>query len=178
MEFVIVSSLQGFVTFGGIAAPNIRMSANRESAAIFAFSGPPRRKLRLTPFLPGLLAAMLVPALCAQTPTMGRVRTGRTRQPQTGISDLETPAATFHGTVRSISKQEIVLDLPEDQSVAFHISRKTKFVKEAKPIKPTEIAAGAPVTIDGKRDARGNTEAVTVTVDTKPAARPDPAKPS
>src|SRR5215471_9675468 len=92
-------------------------------------------------------------------PASGQSRRGRQRQPQTGISDLETPVATFQGTVRSINKKEIVVDMPEDQSIAFHISHKTKFVKDTKPIKPAAIAAGVPVTVEGKRDALGNTEA-------------------
>jgi hypothetical protein len=119
-----------------------------------------------------LVAALCVPALC-------QVRRGRQqRQPQTGISDLETPVATFQGKVKTISKQEIVLEMPEDQSVAFHISHKTKFVKDAKPIKPNAITAGATVMVEGKRDVRGNTEAVTVTLDPKPAPKPAPPNPS
>jgi hypothetical protein len=127
-----------------------------------------------------LLAAVLIPALYAQVPSTGRqTRPARQRQqPQNKTSDLETPAATFHGTVRSISKKEIVLDLPEDQSIAFHISHKTKFLKDEKPVKPSAIAAGTVVTLDGKRDLLGNVEAVTVSVDTKPAAKPGPPKPS
>src|ERR1041384_4626349 len=127
-----------------------------------------------------VLAAVLVPILCAQLPPTARQtrQTRQRQQPQNKTSDLETPAATFHGTVRSISKKEIVLDLPEDQSVAFHISHKTKFLKDAKAIKTAAIAAGAPVTIDGKRDLLGNVEAVTVTVDTKPPAKPETPNPS
>ena len=127
-----------------------------------------------------LLAVVLIPVLCAQTPSTGRQsKPGKARQQsQNKVSDLETPVATFHGTVRSINKKEIVLDMPEDQSIAFHISHKTKFVKDEKPIKPAAVAAGALVTVDGKRDLLGNVEAVTVTVDTKPPAKAAPPNPS
>ena len=128
-----------------------------------------------------LLALALLPLLCAQTPTQGRQgRQGRQRQqPQNKVSDLETPVATFHGTLKSISKKEVVLELPEDQSIAFHISHKTKFLKDGKPVKSSAIAAGAPVTVDGKRDLLGNVEAVTVTVDSskKPPADSKPPEP-
>jgi hypothetical protein len=126
-----------------------------------------------------LLAAVLIPVLCAQAPsTRPQSRQGRTRQQMPNkVSDLETPVATFHGTLKSVSKKEIVLALPEDQSIAFHISHKTKFVKDGKPIKPTAVAAGAPVTVEGKRDLLGNVEAVAVTVDTKPAVKSDPQNP-
>jgi hypothetical protein len=127
-----------------------------------------------------LLTAVLIPLLCAQTPSTGRqTRQSRGRQqPQNKVSDLETPVATFQGTVRSISKKEIVVDMPEEQSIAFHISHKTKFVKDAKPVKPATIATGARVTVDGKRDLLGNVEAVSVTVDTKPPAKPAAPDPS
>jgi hypothetical protein len=133
----------------------------------------------------GLLILSFVALLCA--PAWAQSRRGRTRSPQTGISDLETPVATFQGKVRSISKKEIVLDMPEDQSIAFHISHKTKFVKDDKPIKAAAISAGATVMVEGKRDALGNTDAVSVTLDPKPpkpapapnpTAPPPPANPS
>jgi len=97
----------------------------------------------------------------------------RSRPQQGGISPLETPVATFHGTLKSVSKKELVLALPEDQAVTFYISKKTKFLKDSKPIKASEIADGAPLSVDGKRDARGNTEAVTVAVETN-AKPPQP----
>jgi hypothetical protein len=127
-----------------------------------------------------VLALLLIPMLCAQTPSTSRQpKQGRGRQqPQNRVSELETPVATFQGTVRSISKKEIVVDMPEDQSIAFHISHKTKFIKDDKPVKPAAIVAGTLVTVDGKRDLLGNVEAVTVTVNTKPAAKPEPPKPS
>jgi hypothetical protein len=131
-----------------------------------------------------LLACALVSLLGAQTPVPGQqsrqTRQGRRGQPQTGISDLETPVATFHGTLRSINKKEVVLDMPEDQTIAFHISHKTKFVRDAKAIKPSAIPAGAPVTVDGKRDLLGNVEAVTVTVDSskKPPEGSKPPEPA
>jgi hypothetical protein len=123
-------------------------------------------------------AAILIPMLFAQTPSTGqRTRQPRNRQqPQNKVSDLETPVATFQGSVRSISKKEIVVDMPEDQSIAFHISHKTKFVKDAKPVKPATIVAGMKVMVDGKRDLLGNVEAVTVTLDPKPQPKPE-AKP-
>jgi hypothetical protein len=129
-------------------------------------------------------AFALAALVCAQTPMPNQGQSRQTRQgrrgtPQTGISPLETPVATFHGTVRSITKKEIVVDMAEEQSIAFHISHKTKFVKEEKAVRPTTIAAGASVTVDGKRDLLGNVDAVTVTVDSskKPPEAAKPAEP-
>jgi hypothetical protein len=127
-----------------------------------------------------LLALALASLLSGQTQPPGRQSRQSKKQPQNKISDLETPVATFQGTLRSIGKKEIVLDLPEDQSIAFHVSHKTKFVKDAKAIKPSTIAAGTPLTVEGKRDLLGNVEAVTVTVDSnkKPPQGAKPPEPS
>jgi len=123
-----------------------------------------------------LLALVLASLLGGQTQSPGRQSRQSKKQPQNKISDLETPVATFQGKLRSISKKEIVLDLPEDQSIAFHISHKTKFVKETKAIKPSTIAEGTPLTVEGKRDLLGNVEAVTVSVDSNKKP-PQDAKP-
>ncbi len=119
-----------------------------------------------------LFIVAIAAALGAQTPQTGRG--GKKGQPQNKVSPLETPVATFHGTLRSLSKKEVVLEVGEEQSIAFHISSKTKFFRDAKPIKPAAIAQGASVTVEGKRDLLGNVDAVTVTVDTKPAPKPAP----
>jgi len=119
------------------------------------------------------IAVAVAVVVSAQMPSGAR-RGRQGKQGQTGISPLETPPATFHGTLRSATKKEIVLALPEEQSVAFHISHKTKFLKDGKAIKPTAIPEGTTLTVEGKRDLMGNVEAVSVTVD-PPAKSPPPA---
>ncbi len=83
---------------------------------------------------------------------------------------METPVATFHGTLKSLSKKELVLAMPEDQAITFYVSHKTKYLKDSKPIKAADIKSGAPLSVDGRRDALGNTEAVTVTVESSAKA--------
>ena len=100
-----------------------------------------------------IVLALLAATLCAQR-----------RSPQNKISDLETPVATFQGKLKSLTKKEIVLDVGEDQSITFHISGKTKFLKGGKPVKPSAIPPGAAVTVEGKRDLMGNVDAVSVTL--------------
>src|SRR5579863_1967544 len=96
-----------------------------------------------------VLAILVLSMVCMAQTTTGRRRSTK----QAGISPLETPAATFHGTLTSVTKKELVLGVGEDQAITFYISHKTKFLKVSKAIKPTEIASGALLTIDGKRDA-------------------------
>lgn len=118
-----------------------------------------------------VVAIVLAAQLGAQAPA------GKRSRPQQHVSPLETPVATFHGTLTSASKKEVILALPNDQSITFHVSHKTKFLKDSKPVKPEALPAGAAVTIEGKRDLLGNVEAVSVTLDspakTPPANAPE-----
>lgn len=116
-----------------------------------------------------LLILLLGAAVWAQAPPAAQRRGKQTQRTANKVSELETPVATFHGTLKSVTKKEIILELPEEQSIAFHISHKTKFLQDSKPIKPAAIKVGAPLTLEGKRDLLGNVEAVTVTVDSNGA---------
>jgi hypothetical protein len=51
---------------------------------------------------------------------------------------------------------------------------KTKFIKDSKPVKPSDIEAGTSLTIDAVEDMDLSIVAVTVTVDTP--AKKQPAK--
>ena len=106
--------------------------------------------------------------LSAQAPVQTRSRRSGTQQ--SGVSPLETPVATFHGTLKSVSKKELVLEVQNEHEVAFAISHKTKFLKEKKSIKAADIPSGAVLSVDGKRDILGNTEAVVVRLE--PDAKP------
>ena len=109
---------------------------------------------------------MVIPgAVGAQQPRGRR----QERKQQTRISDLETPVATFRGTLKSIDKKDVILTLTEkDQEVTFHRSRKTKFLKDGKEIKPATITPGTTVSVEAKRDALGNIDAVNVIVEAQP----------
>lgn len=109
------------------------------------------------------MRTFVVLVLCA---ALLGAQTRRPQRPQSRVSQLETPVATFHGKLQSLSKKDIVLEIGEDQTIDFHISHKTRFLKDGKPIKPAAIPAGAALTVEGKRDLLGNVDAVTVTVDT------------
>ena len=75
------------------------------------------------------------------------------------------PAVTFHGTLKAISKKELLIELDasgqtqeqsqeqaEEQSLTFRISRKTKFLRNDQEIKPSDIPLGAHLTLDATRD--------------------------
>jgi hypothetical protein len=88
----------------------------------------------------------------------------------TGAYNL--PAVTFHGTVKQISGKEIVIVSDEQQEITIHRTRKTKFLKSDKEIKPSDIPEGAAVTLDVTKAPDLSLLAVNVFVDApKPAQK-------
>jgi hypothetical protein len=68
------------------------------------------------------------------------------------------PAVTFNGTVKTLTKKELTVDLDpadagaEPQSLTFRLSKKTKFLKADQPIKPSDIEVGMHISLDATRD--------------------------
>ncbi len=90
---------------------------------------------------PWLLAAQYYPVPYPSRPRI----VGNTRSTG-GVN--QQPAVTFHGTLKQISNKEIVIETDEQQEVSIHRSRKTRFLKEDKEVKPAEVAPGTVVTLD------------------------------
>ena len=80
------------------------------------------------------------------------------------------PAVTFHGTLKAMTKKELVVDLDatepaeEKQSLTFRFSKKTKFLKDDKEIKPADVAVGTHITLEATRDGDLKLSALDVTV--------------
>ena len=78
------------------------------------------------------------------------------------------PAVTFNGTVKTIAKKELTVDLDpadpgaERQSLTFRLSKKTKFLKGDRPIKPSDIEVGVHISLDATRDGDQKLSALTV----------------
>jgi hypothetical protein len=47
-----------------------------------------------------------------------------------------------------MDNQEIVLQLEGDQTVSIRRTRKTKFLRDGKEVKPSDIAVGTPLEVD------------------------------
>ena len=68
------------------------------------------------------------------------------------------PAVTFNGTVKTLTKKELIVDLdPTDpgadrQSLTFRLSKKTKFLKDDQPVEPSDIEVGTHISLDATRD--------------------------
>jgi hypothetical protein len=112
-----------------------------------------------------LLALWLAPRLPAQySRRRGPVAATATSGPYNG------PAVTFNGTVKAIAKKELTVDLDpadpdaERQSLTFRLSKKTKFLKDDKEIKASDLEAGMHVSLDATRDGDQKLSALNVIV--------------
>ena len=106
------------------------------------------------------VAALLTPALIFGQGTYGR----RTRG-TAGPSIYDVPAVTFQGSVKTITKKEVRIDLEtEQQSMTFRITRKTHFLKDGKEIKPTDVAVGTLLAVDATREPDQKFSALNVIV--------------
>lgn len=81
------------------------------------------------------------------------------------------PAVTFNGTVKALTKKQIIIDLDSaEESLTLRRSGKTKFFKDDQEIKAADIAVGTHVTLDATRDGDQKLSALKVMV--VPAAAP------
>jgi hypothetical protein len=100
-------------------------------------------------------------------------RSRRSRSPGSsgsGIPDGATPPVSIRGVLRSINKKDIVIDTGDDQIVTFKRTKKTKFLKGAKEIKPEDFPEGAKLFVEASRAMNGDLDAVNVFLGEPPGA--------
>lgn len=121
--------------------------------------------MRRIAILPVLLALLLPARLPAQySRRRGPVAATASSGPYNG------PAVTFNGTVKALTKKELVVDLDpadpdaERQTLTFRLSKKTRFLKDDRPIQPSDIEAGTHITLDATRDGDLKLSALNVMV--------------
>ncbi len=131
--------------------------------------------MRYIAMFPVLLALLLPARLPAQY--------SRRRGPASATSNsgpYNGPAVTFNGTVKALTKKELTVDLDptdpgaERQSLTFRLSKKTKFLKDDQPVKPSDIEVGTHIALDATRDGDLKLSALNVMVAPlgKPAGKP------
>jgi hypothetical protein len=115
-----------------------------------------------------ILAAVLAILLPMRLPAQYTRRRPATATATSG--PYSGPAVTFNGTLKTLTKKEMVVDLDpgdadaERQSLTFRFSKKTKFMKGDQAIKPGDIAVGTHVSLDATRDGDLKLSAVNVYV--------------
>ena len=97
-------------------------------------------------------------------------RTGGATAPMQGLN------GTFHGTVKQLTKKELVITNSEDQDVVIRVSRKTRYLKEGKEIKPAAIEQGTLVSVDASEDIDAKPTAAIITVETLNKEKPSSEK--
>ena len=116
-----------------------------------------------------VLVFLVFTALAAST--AGWAQYGRRRGPVAATANsgpYNGPAVTFQGTLKALTKKEMVVDLDtkeptdERQTLTFRLSKKTKFLKEDKEIKAADIAAGTHLSIEATRDGDQKLSALNV----------------
>ncbi len=81
-------------------------------------------------------------------------------------------AATFKGTAGAIRKGKLELEVDNENTMVFQLSRKTKYFDGDKAAKAADVLPGVRLTVDGRRAADGVLEAVTVRIEReKPRSR-------
>ena len=107
----------------------------------------------------------------------GQTRNSRERRsaaprPDPNAASTKTLAGTFHGTLKDLTSKEIVIQNEEDQTVSIRRNRKTKFLRDEREIKASEIAMGTPVTVEAAQDIDLKPMAIMVTADSTPKKTP------
>lgn len=77
-------------------------------------------------------------------------------------------AGSFHGKLKELTEKEIMIVNDDDQMISVRRSRKTKFLKDGKAIKPGDIDLETPVTVDASEESDLKLTALSVTVDSPP----------
>jgi len=104
---------------------------------------------------------------------------GRGRIPSTsGATAPNVPLATFTGAVQNIDKKKLTLQESDSKTLQFVCSRKTQYYDGDKKIKPSDIKPGDQVTVETKRFADGEMEAINVHIERQKAPKAEAPKQS
>ena len=102
--------------------------------------------------------------LLAILPAVILAQSGRTRRHGSSGQDIggASPEVSIPGSLRSISKKDIVIDTGDDQILTFKRTKKTRFLKGAKEIRTVDFPDHAEVSVEAVRAMNGDLEAVSV----------------
>jgi hypothetical protein len=113
------------------------------------------------------LALLFSCGLSAQYVRRGTIPTGKVHDATGGM------VVTFHGKLTEFSKKDFTISTEDQPAFVIEKSRKTKFLRDGKPIKFEEIPVGADLTVDVVKDPDLHPIAVSVMVD-PPGPKPAP----
>jgi hypothetical protein len=130
---------------------------------------------RSRPILRWTLALTLSAGMLAvgqgRRPGRGESSPGAGRQSKT--QQQNSPAGllpTFAGTIHGVDSKLLTLDVPGENLLEFHCSKKTRYWDGAKKLKSADFKPGTLVAVEARRFPDGSLDAVNVRID-----RPKPA---
>jgi hypothetical protein len=111
-----------------------------------------RRRIQIWCLLLGIVPALVF------------AQSGRTRRRGSSGQDISgaSPEVNIHGSLRSISRKDIVIDTGDDRILTFKRTRKTRFFKGTKEIRTEDFPDNAQVSVEAVRAVNGDLEAVSV----------------
>lgn len=115
-----------------------------------------------------LAIAIVLPAVSLSQNGYPRTRRSGSSKANPAPSSERVPNPTFEGTLKMLTKKEILIQLQSEQTLSIRRDRKTRFVENDKEIKPDNIAVGTPLAIDVKEDLDLKPLAVRVVVNPPP----------
>ncbi|HLJ15514.1 MAG TPA: hypothetical protein VKV15_13520 [Bryobacteraceae bacterium] len=89
------------------------------------------------------------------------------RFPALALAAPKVPLAEFHGTLKSIAKNKILVVTGEDQVIVFHRDKRTRFLIDGKEIKADAVPSKSPVTVQAAPTPWGDPDAINVIVGKK-----------
>ena len=111
-----------------------------------------------------VLAAVALPGF-----SQGR----RMRGSQPGsVPSVNVPPATFAGSVQSIDKGSLTLAEEDSNTLRFVCSHKTRYFDGDKKIKQADVKPGDRVTVETRRYADGEMEAINVRIERSSSPKP------
>ena len=76
----------------------------------------------------------------------------------------------FPGTLKSVSKKQILLETENEQDVIFRRTKRTQFFNGEKEAKEEAAPVGDHIVIEGRRELNGDLDAIHVIWNEKPPA--------
>src|SRR5579883_323329 len=99
-----------------------------------------------------LAGVLTVSFLSAQYP-YGYPRMRRAPAKTTGIpGGNQSLAGTLHGTLKQLTNKEIIIENEDKQDVVIRRTRKTKFTRDGKDVKSSDLALSTTVSVDVVED--------------------------
>ena len=74
-------------------------------------------------------------------------------QPGSDLDLLNAAVASFDGTLRSLDKKQVLLELAEEQTISIELNKKTRYFRGTQAITSREVTVGAIVTVEAKKIA-------------------------